>query len=945
MADDAYDDIRDLEQKYLLYQSDAFYEEHGHKSYNNFKSISYDTSVATPGYSPALRVPSSAIPMICRSRYKNVGLFNNMSSLGLSSMTPFAELYLLTTSENGTERLRRVPLGGTKLSRISDASQMTDPSHSIISGAGIEKIRVQKNLVGDNAALNRGETTVDLDISLSNISEIYKFRGRGVPKLSDLTEAQTKCVLYYGWSLPTGAPETDSNVYSGLWRERLRLQTQDYDINIAEDGSVSLKIVMKNISRSAASIKVLDGLVPEERLEAARAERERIRAEIRELENQMTQAGEPLAGMEEAIGNNATSRGVREFAEEEIDRAYEQQQAEREQLQAQIEQLRQNLIPFSGLVYRAFLSSLFESGKVHYADVNKKIGQREFGIEFSTPPVLFNKGFMTNYSEVMLQAAAAAAARRGEDDEEPSDDANDENNGSEDEQSPETNPENEVLRTDDAPRTAETDPEAGEGDEEFVPTERLYSPGENKHRIYYILLGDIIDTALKATSASTDSFVKKLRFALGPINLVDLQAIGGNEGDSNRKDIPLSAIPISLKEFNNWFFNHIINRQKSDITFNVFVQELFADIIHSKLVDGGVDKASGFNLETIQTVPRPGETLEQASVAYPSPPPPQLSVEHFTLPSKKGLLSNNNIRGKYNGKTDFSQLPRRARSLPSATSDYIYIGAHSLKYEYPFLTDRPFNRRSAVPFGIPGLFYGEEKSLVKSLNYKSKMTDDINRVRLQQVLESETQTGDRQLIKFYDAEISLFGNTHFTSGDHFWLEPKNYPHSRNMRRKLINQKIIHPYKALEVINELSHDDFTTTIGRSVFIDANRIQTEINDRRRAAEAARAEFREREAARQQQAESDSALARLEALQEQIRQIEARRTPSAGDLAPGETLPGGVGGDTTSTELSEEDRRQLEILQEEVTQAEAIVAELRARQSDPSEVPQEDTDGETE
>ncbi len=92
MADDAYDDIRDLEQKYLLYQSDAFYEEHGHKSYNNFKSISYNTSVATPGYSPALRVPGSAIPMICRSRYKNVDLFHNMSSLALSSMIPLCRV-------------------------------------------------------------------------------------------------------------------------------------------------------------------------------------------------------------------------------------------------------------------------------------------------------------------------------------------------------------------------------------------------------------------------------------------------------------------------------------------------------------------------------------------------------------------------------------------------------------------------------------------------------------------------------------------------------------------------------------------------------------------------------------------------------------------------------------------------------------------------------------
>ena len=194
MADDAYDDIRDLEQKYLIYQSDAFYEEHGHKSYNNFKSISYDTSVATPGYSPALRVPSSAIPMISRARYKNVDLFHSMDTLSLSSMVPFAELHLLTVTESGTERIQRVPLGGTKLSRRIDAGQITQPNHSIISGAGIEKVRVEKSFPDSRGAMPRGEVTVHIDISISNISEIYKSRGRRTPKLSSLLEPNATCI-------------------------------------------------------------------------------------------------------------------------------------------------------------------------------------------------------------------------------------------------------------------------------------------------------------------------------------------------------------------------------------------------------------------------------------------------------------------------------------------------------------------------------------------------------------------------------------------------------------------------------------------------------------------------------------------------------------------------------------------------------------------------------
>ncbi len=355
-------------------------------------------------------------------------------------------------------------------------------------------------------------------------------------------------------------------------------------------------------------LKVLDGLVPEEQLEAARAERERIRAEIRDLESEMDAAEESITSppapsgladrVIDAIGASASGE-----THANLDVPDEAEVQQIEALRNRIQTLRQGLIPFSGLVYRAFLEHLFESGNVHFVDVKKKLEQREFGIEFSEPPVRYVKSFNTGAIGVSAGEAAQAATRRTDDDEEDAP----ETPPSEPEEEQETPADAEAEALDDViEETAAFD--AGDGLTPIVVE-------ENMHRIHYILLGDVIDTALKVVSNHDDRFVKNLRFALGPISLIDLQAIGGTEGDNNRKDIPLSAIPISVKEFNNWFFNNIINRRRSDITLKIFIQELFDGVVQSKLSDGGVDKASGFGLATIaDSRKQPIQTTHAASL-------------------------------------------------------------------------------------------------------------------------------------------------------------------------------------------------------------------------------------------------------------------------------------------------------------------------------------------
>ena len=436
---------------------------------------------------------------------------------------------------------------------------------------------------------------------------------------------------------------------------------------------------MKHISRSAEQLKVLDGLVPEEQLEAARAERERIRAEIRELESEIGAIEESTANPQ--AESTYSDLGVRaEVQRVNAPNAPEVQQIE--SLRNQIQALRENLIPLSGLIYKAFLQSIFESGKVHFVDVKKKIEQREFGIEFSEPPVRYVKSFTTQIGVPAGEAAQAVADQAGEDEE----------------NTPETPPSENQTEQQSSPADAiaqaldEAVQVAGAFD--AAVTGAPFTVEENMHRIHYILLGDIIETALKVVSSHEDDSIKNIRFAVGPISLIDLQAIGGTEGDSNRKDIPMSAIPISVKEFNNWFFNNIINRQKSDITFARFIEDLISNIIISKLRDGGVDKASGFSLSeaTVSSFASGFQMLaevagntnatqeqiqQQMQQVTKSPDPPRIVAESFSLPSKKGLLSNNNIEGKFNGKTDFIRLPPISRSLPDSVSQYVYIGASS----------------------------------------------------------------------------------------------------------------------------------------------------------------------------------------------------------------------------------------------------------------------------
>ena len=124
------------------------------------------------------------------------------------------------------------------------------------------------------------------------------------------------------------------------------------------------------------------------------------------------------------------------------------------------------------------------------------------------------------------------------------------------------------------------------------------------------------------------------------------------------------------------------------------------------------------------------------------------------------------------------------------------------------------------------------------------------------------------MIKFYNADITLFGNTHFAPGDHFWLEPKNYPPSANMRRNLINRKIIHPYEALQVVNEISQNDFTTTIEQSAYISANNEHSQVNERRQEAQARREEFRERESEINNERVREQAQQLSEEIENQVR-----------------------------------------------------------------------------
>ena len=330
-------------------------------------------------------------------------------------------------------------------------------------------------------------------------------------------------------------------------------------------------------------------------------------------------------------------------------------------------------------------------------------------------------------------------------------------------------------------------------DESFASTLDSYeNPEDNTERVQYILLGDIIDSALAFLGReNVPEVLRDARAILGP---VDLRVLGANI--ANEKYASSYNIPISLKAFNSFFFRQYINQQADTIPFANFIINLYSEII-------------GTNHPIAQVEPSSAEV-----------PRSIMSVRSFRVPTDKDITNGENISGTlYNGHRNFV--------MPDVNLDVSYSSAGLNKRTYYFigiaegslapsaalrspirLNSIDVDHDAIAKFGIPTLFYGSDKSIVKSVTYDS--TTGLNN-NIENYLRISGYAGH----KVYTASVEMLGNSLLEPFSTTWIEPTNIvgpgqeQNYRSLRQLLFDHRIMQAYIVTKVTEEITEQGYFT----------------------------------------------------------------------------------------------------------------------------------------
>jgi len=879
----------DQEQKYLLFRSEEVTDHHkernDHKRGQHFVTLSYDNIIVENEY----KVLPEAMVGIYRASYQDLKTFYNSTTEELSSFVPFVTLYLITGS--GAERQTTRLYFGDPSSQTS-VGAITSPSH-INHGAGITRLTVNKESDQDaQTYIDTPSLQGDIEFKLTNFNQLFVNRTDqqdapcSLSKLLDLRRLDSidrtvnhertypKILIEYGWTIPGDENATRA----GFWRDSFQAMVIDHDIEISEDGSISVTLrFSQSFSENVASRNILMSNVNEQEeinfeqytaelrqeLERNRAAQQEARMNLEAVEwlreNYGSRQGfgeahesiydpEPPVQRDVIIAPDTRIRFPQDMDEDlkaavrrilhqgalqdngdtliifgTHENAFTSSLRERfEILEQQGNALSLQLAEEMSELYSRFLLSLYNKGRIYYVDIpseitnaeairqaqaarrsarmrevtpqvaglndpmavaaaqqelinelsNISIPDEEIAYKFCASPDKF--GVVPQQDIENIRTASAGEIDRAAEDQAREVDAE--------------------TRNTDNPGTLVKDTSnfLNQASSEYDP------PEENTKRVQYLLLGDIIDSAMAFVGREDlVEDVRDPRLILGP---VDLRTLGANI--SSEKYASSYNIPISLRAFNSFFFREYINKEEINIRFQGFVTELYRQIVglNYPVVDG----------DTLTTEPRPN-------------PRSSLHLHSFRVPTNKDITNGQVISTPpYRGHRNFTMpdistdMSNLTAGLNKKTYHYISIlrgnadptGRSTPRGPFP-LTSIDVNHDAAARFGVPSLFYGTDKSIVKSVNYSSESpTDPAEEAAL-------LTQGFAGRTKLYTVNIETFGNSYFHPYDYFWLEPTNITgpgegNYRQIRQSLYDHKIMHGYRANKVTEEITLDGYYTT---------------------------------------------------------------------------------------------------------------------------------------
>jgi len=230
-----------------------------------------------------------------------------------------------------------------------------------------------------------------------------------------------------------------------------------------------------------------------------------------------------------------------------------------------------------------------------------------------------------------------------------------------------------------------------------IEKDRAVLPPAATYNLNFVFLGDIIDSVLKIYKDKNKNSIDDFSFTLGSVPVFDITS-------EKYKNIMLKDIPISLKYYESWFRQNVLNKNMQTLSLQFYLKSLCSSLVYS--------------------------VLNKIRFQNSSPIKPRLSYI-----------------------TTYGKKKKEAKKI--SQQHYIYTGGYG--------ADKlKGNRVADAKIGIFHLYVGADRGLVKNIKFERTDLPGLREARI----DSSRNLASTNLLfsDFYKAKVSLFGNTIFKPG-------------------------------------------------------------------------------------------------------------------------------------------------------------------------------------
>lgn len=305
-----------------------------------------------------------------------------------------------------------------------------------------------------------------------------------------------------------------------------------------------------------------------------------------------------------------------------------------------------------------------------------------------------------------------------------------------------------------------------------------------KYQITFFYLSSLVEVLMESIlndDIHSPNFISKsTRVILGPMTIFDYGSLVSDgrtykifdsvEAETEGKEkyvkiytgqpvtINIGDIPISLKDFNAWFNQKYVNKDKQQVTLNEFLTDLISELvitsINNQVYPFAPKQKSKFVIDSFTSVTSPKN--ESAFINKIANYKADAGGFRILQNSLESLKTKSSDIFKDHDSNDQSYLPNK---------DYVIVYC---------LNDAPYERigdyEADKKDGILHLYAGESRGTIR--NIKFSRIDNPRRQTANILAEQASGKAVSKVIRErYNTNIEMFGNINIQAGTHVFLKP------------------------------------------------------------------------------------------------------------------------------------------------------------------------------